>query len=107
MSGFLLTRYSESMLPTEVTRAELARLLGVSRRNFPRLAERKIIVPSSRKGTYAELIVAQVTPAIAVDAARAVAIWADLIAFTAPAFGFPGATSMQNKKGAALQERLR
>ena len=41
------------MLPTEVTTAELARLLGVSRRNFPGLAERKIIVPGSRKGTYA------------------------------------------------------
>jgi hypothetical protein len=41
------------MLPTEVTTAELARLLGVSRRNFPGLAERKSIVPGSRKGTYA------------------------------------------------------
>ena len=41
------------MLPTEVTTAELARLLGVSRRNFPGLAERKIIMPGSRKGTYA------------------------------------------------------
>src|SRR4029077_1245602 len=41
------------MLPTEVTTAELARLLGVSRRNFPGLAERKSIVPGSRKGNYA------------------------------------------------------
>ena len=41
------------MLPTEVTTAELARLLGVLRRNFPEFAERKIIVPGSRKGTYA------------------------------------------------------
>src|SRR4029077_7440918 len=41
------------MLPTEVTTAELAGLLGVSRRNSPDLAERKIIVPGSRKGTYA------------------------------------------------------
>jgi hypothetical protein len=41
------------MLPTEVTTAELDRLLGVSRRNFPGLTERKIIVPGSRKGTYA------------------------------------------------------
>jgi hypothetical protein len=48
-----VTCYSESMLPTEVTTAELARLLGVSRRYLPDLAERKIIVPGSRKGTYA------------------------------------------------------
>ena len=39
---------SDSMLPTKVTTAELARL-----RNVPELAERKIIVPGSRKGTYA------------------------------------------------------
>ena len=40
-------------MPTEVTTAELARLLVVSRRNFPDLAERKIIVPGFAQGTYA------------------------------------------------------
>ena len=37
----------------EVTTAELARLLGVTHRNFPELAERKIIVPGLRRDTYA------------------------------------------------------
>jgi hypothetical protein len=53
MSGFLRDMLLREHVADRGYHGGACALLGVSRRNFPELAERKIIMPGSRKGTYA------------------------------------------------------